>query len=88
MTPTEAPHRRHYSAIATHTEPMADENVPPLMIRGSAIINSDCTYDLDLLCHVGKIIRIGLGLAAPDNARAIDAKGKMIIPGGIDQLFT
>lgn len=66
-------------------EPMVDEKaVPPLIIRGGSIVNSDRSYDADVLCHGGKVVEIGSGLNAPDGAKVIDAKGKMVIPGGID----
>lgn len=63
---------------------MADEDVQTLLIRGGTIVDHENSYNADILCKNGKIAEIGQGLVAPEGARILDAKGQLVMPGGID----
>jgi dihydropyrimidinase len=59
----------------------------PLFIRGGTIVNSDFKFEGDILTQNGKIASIsrpGEKVQLPPNTQTIDAKGKYLIPGGID----
>lgn len=62
----------------------SDEEVQPLLIKGGTIVDADRSYGADILCIGGKIAKIGKDIEAPDGAKVIDAKGKLLMPGGID----
>ena len=53
------------------------------LITGGTIVTAADTYQADVLVDGEKITQIGRGLAA-GGAKKIDAKGKYVIPGGID----
>ena len=54
-------------------------------LRLGTIVNAHGTQEnTDVLCEGGIITQIGQGLKAPAGARVIDAKGKFLMPGGID----
>ena len=56
-----------------------------LLIKGGRVINPGKDFDAvsDVLVENGKIVAIGENLEASD-AKAIDAKGKVVAPGYID----
>ncbi|KAF0106982.1 MAG: dihydropyrimidinase [Anaerolineaceae bacterium] len=54
-----------------------------LLIRNGTLVTDISTFAADLLVRDGKIAAIGPGLQAPD-AEAVDASGKLILPGGVD----
>jgi hypothetical protein len=56
----------------------------PLLIKNGLVVNHDFSEVTDVLCENGKIVAVGKELAAPSNARVIDATGKFVVPGGID----
>ncbi len=46
--------------------------------------NSPALVEADVLLAGGKIQQVGKGLAAPDGARVIDARGRILMPGMFD----
>lgn len=55
-----------------------------LLVKGGTIVNDDHEFVSDVLCSDGKIVAVGVDLAAPEGAQIVDATGKLVIPGGID----
>lgn len=55
-----------------------------LLIKSGTIITAAETFVADLLVVGEKIVGIGPGLSAPEDAEVIDAQGKLIMPGGVD----
>jgi dihydropyrimidinase len=54
-----------------------------ILIKNGALITASESYTADILVRGEKIFEIGVDLHAPD-AEVIDARGKLIMPGGID----
>jgi len=59
---------------------------PPVLIQGATVLTGtgERLDGADIVIANGRIQSIGKGLAAPDNARVIDAHGKWVTPGIID----
>ncbi len=55
-----------------------------IVIRGGTIVTADQTYRADIYCADGVIKAIGDKLDVPQGARAVDAGGQYVMPGGID----
>ena len=55
-----------------------------LVIRDGTIVTAEGSYAADLLVRDGVIVAIAEDLAVPAGARAIDATGLYVVPGGID----
>jgi len=56
-----------------------------LLIKGGKIVNDDFAIISDVLIENGKIKQVAPDITAPNNGcRVIDAKGKLVMPGGID----
>lgn len=55
-----------------------------LLIKNGFINNHNESYTADILIEDGKIIQIGEELNNPKNYNEIDAKGKLVLPGGVD----
>jgi dihydropyrimidinase len=53
------------------------------LIKNGTIVTAAETYPADVLLDGGKIALVGLNLLA-DGAQVVDAKGKYLLPGGID----
>ena len=54
-----------------------------ILIKNGKLITASETFQADILIEGETISRIGLGLEA-DSAQVVDAKGKLILPGGVD----
>ena len=54
------------------------------LIRNGRIVTAVDDYVADLLLDHGRVVAIGEVLAAGPQARVIDAKGLLVLPGGVD----
>jgi dihydropyrimidinase len=55
-----------------------------IVIVGGRVVNDDRSFDADVYIEDGIIRDVGNKLSVPDGARVIDARGKLVMPGGID----
>jgi len=55
-----------------------------LVIRNGTVVNADTTFAADVRIEGETIREVGPALASRDGDQAIDAKGLLLIPGGID----
>jgi dihydropyrimidinase len=53
-----------------------------LVVRGGTVVTAERTVQADIGVRGGKIVEIGAGLAS--GKQEIDARGKLVMPGGID----
>ncbi|XP_069694453.1 dihydropyrimidinase isoform X5 [Periplaneta americana] len=73
---------------AQHVEP--DTALPwesaqnRLLIKNGKVVNEDAMVDSDVYIEDGVIKQVGRNLIIPGGTRIIDARGKYVIPGGID----
>ena len=58
--------------------------IQEILIRGGTVVTSERRFDADVRVRDGTIVEIGTGLAAGAGARAIDATGLLVMPGGVD----
>src|SRR3989442_14646589 len=58
-----------------------DRSAVELAIRGGTIVTADARYEADLGIADGRIVQIGGQIAA---GRDLDARGRLVLPGGID----
>ncbi len=54
------------------------------LIRGGTVVTAEHSFRADVYCADGAIAAIGSDLDVPSGARAIDAGGQFVMPGGID----
>src|SRR5438477_12475456 len=52
-----------------------------LAIRGGTVVTADARFAADLAIHDGRVVQIGGAFSAD---REIDARGRLVLPGGID----
>jgi dihydroorotase len=55
-----------------------------VLISQARIVNEGKTTDADVLVHKGRIEKIAPFIAAPPRTKVLDAKGKLLLPGVID----
>ena len=55
----------------------------PIIIKSGTLITASETYEADILIEGEKIVSVGKDIDIP-GAQAIDAAGKLVLPGGID----
>jgi dihydropyrimidinase len=53
-----------------------------LVIEGGTVVTASDTFQCDVGIVAGKIVQLGMGLGAA--TERIDARGKLVLPGGID----
>ena len=54
------------------------------LIENGTVVTATDTYAADVAITGGKITAIGQGLPRENTTRVLDAKGKYVMPGGID----
>ncbi|MDQ4082923.1 MAG: amidohydrolase family protein, partial [Actinomycetota bacterium] len=54
-----------------------------LLFTGGTVITADGSFGADVLVEGEKIVAVGTDLSA-DGAEAVDASGKLVMPGFID----
>ncbi len=55
-----------------------------LLIKGGTLVTAGETFQADLLVEGEQIALIGADLQAPPGAGVIDARGRLVMPGGVD----
>jgi len=55
-----------------------------LLIKNGKVINADRSFNADVYCEDGKIVKVGHNIDIASDTEVIDAKGSYIMPGGID----
>src|SRR5512141_14873 len=58
-------------------------NLMAILIKNGTLITAAETFEADILVEGEQIARIGKSLQA-EGAQAIDAAGKLVMPGGVD----
>jgi len=67
--------------LAVH---VAAQAPPELIIRNGLVVTADARLETDVRIRNGTIAEIGRNLAPAAGAREIDARGMLVLPGGVD----
>ena len=70
--------------VVIDSVPFHNTGVKKLLISNARLVNEGEIRDVDVLVEDDRIARIDGGIAAPDRATVIDASGKFLLPGMID----
>ena len=54
-----------------------------LLIKNGHVVTAVDDYHADIFCLDGRIAQIGIDLGVGDNVEVVDAKGKLVLPGGV-----
>lgn len=57
---------------------------PDLLIQGGRVVNADGVRQVDVRIRGEKIAEVGPGLRSTGATRVVDARGKLVMPGGVD----
>ena len=63
---------------------VAAQSSPELIIRNGLVVTADARFEADVRIRNGTIAEIGRNLAPAAGARDIDARGMLVLPGGVD----
>jgi dihydropyrimidinase len=63
---------------------VAAQSPPELIIRNGLVVTADARFEADVRIRNGTIAEIGRNLAPAAGARDIDARGMLVLPGGVD----
>src|SRR5262245_22373995 len=55
-----------------------------VLIKGGTVVTAEQMFPADVLTEGGKIKAVGENLPTPSGAKAVDAGGQYVMPGGID----
>lgn len=55
-----------------------------LIIQSGTVVTAEETLQADVLVEDEKIIAVGQNIHAPEDAKVIDASGRLVLPGGVD----
>lgn len=72
-------------SMLAHERKRADGRAPRVLIKGGTVITSQNEFKADVLVEGETIVAIGLNLPQASSDRVINAEGKYVMPGGIDQ---
>lgn len=72
-----------YGVSARHEPLLSAQRREGLFIRGGIIVTADEQAERDVRVRDGRIVEVGPGLR-PEGERVIEARGLLVLPGGID----
>ena len=73
-----------FVAVVIICPPFHNARMNRLLISNARLVNEGRIRDVDILIEGDRIARIDSGITAPDAAEVIDAGGKYLLPGMID----
>ncbi|MEP7381303.1 MAG: amidohydrolase family protein [Gemmatimonadota bacterium] len=79
-----APHTIGAAVAPAGRRAPGDRRANELLIRGGRVVNADGVADADVRIVGATIAEVGRRLAPGDGARVIEARGMLVLPGGID----